>query len=148
MRNLHVSVVATQYSYPFSPYDYPSYSTANQSQQMWLPPRHASPCRPSQLQDESNPWILKFVCGNIRVCQSCRDSLSATSSRPYDLCVSHLGKRQYWNSTSGSWCVPSRATNCARVAGIKFANSAFVPSTLVVPDDIHPRLSDVHKCYS
>ena len=115
---------------------------------IWFP---SSPCRPPQFRDQLNPHTLKFVCGNIRVCQSCRDSFrladGSPRSPPLDLCVAHLGKRQYWNSTSNTWCVPSRETNshyCARVVCIQFTFPTFI---LVVPEEVRAKLTDVHKDY-
>lgn len=114
----------------------------------------SSPPRPPQRQEESNPCILKFVSGNIRICQSCRGSLRSEAgtplSPPLDLCVARLGKRQYWNSTANERCVPSKETNshyCARVACVQFAYPTFVSSSLVVPDNVLVKLNSVHKNY-
>ena len=148
----------SQCFYPMPPlygYSYPpmsqSQNSGTQSQNIWFP---SSPCRPPQFRDQLNPHTLKFVCGNIRVCQSCRDSFrladGSPRSPPLDLCVAHLGKRQYWNSTSNTWCVPSRETNshyCARVVCIQFTFPTFIPSSLVVPEEVRAKLTDVHKDY-
>ncbi len=66
---------------------------------------------------------------------------------PFDLCVAHLGKRQYWNSTTNSWCVPSRETNshyCACVSSILYSFPEFNSSYLVVPEDVSLKLSEVY----
>lgn len=146
----------------YSPYDY-SYSARSQSQASALGPspdmcvpRYYSPQRPPQRpsQDDLNPCVLKFVSGNIRVCQSCRASLRSSDgslqSPPRDLCVAHLGRRQYWNSTTNEWCVPSRETNshyCASVVCIQYSFPNFVPSSLVVSEDIRSKLNTIHKNY-
>ena len=98
-----LSPASGHYGYP-----YYSYPTMTQSQtplgqsQSQCTPRYASPLRPPQrpspLRDEMNPCTLKFVAGNICVCQSCRDSLRSSDGSPWspprDLCVARLGRRQ------------------------------------------------------
>ena len=88
------------------------------------------------------------------MCRSCRGTLRSTPellrSPPYDLCVARLGKQQYWNSITNEWCVPSKETNshyCARMACIQFSFPTFVPTSLVVPEDVSSRLHTVHKNY-
>ena len=56
---------------------------------------------------------------------------------PYDLCVALLVKQQYWNSIMNEWCV----------ACIQFSFSNFVPTSLVVPEDVSSILNTVHKNY-
>ena len=109
---------------------------------MWFrgpsPTSRLPPQRPPQLQYEANTCNLKFVSGNIRVCQSCRGTLRSSSgllhSPPYDMCVARLGKRQYWISFMNEWCVPSKETNshyCAGMACIQFSTPTFVSTSLV-----------------
>lgn len=149
--------------YPmYSPYAHPamsqsqtSFPAVGQAQSMWFPSSQPSPQQPPQRPpqcDELNPFVLKFVCGNIRVCQSCRGSFRSANgsprSPPWDLCVSRLGRRQYWNSTSNEWCVPSRETNshfCARVMCIQYCFPPFVPSSLVISADVRSKLNMEHK---
>ena len=70
-----------------------------------------------------NPFILKFVIGNIRICQSCRSSLREVNGTvhfpPYDLCVLRLERRPYWHEASKSWCSPAKESNahyCAKLS--------------------------------
>ena len=79
-----------------------------------------------------NPFLLRFASGNIRVCQSCHCNLRAADGTvptpphptpPHDLCVARLGKRPYFNSSTGSWCTPSKETNshyCAKMGCLTF----------------------------
>ena len=122
----------------------PTYPYQGQSMHFQSPP----------LPPQSHPFVLKFVAGNIRICQSCRSSLrevdGSIHSAPYDLCISRLEKRPFWNEASRSWCTPSRETNahyCIKVNCICFVCPMFIPSTLTIPPDIFMKLSDVHKTY-
>jgi len=101
-----------------------------------------------------HPFVLKFVTGNIRICQSCRSSLREVDgtvySAPYDLCVSRLERRPFWHEASQSWCTPSRESNahyCARMSCIRSCSPMFIPSMLSVPSDLVVKLNDTHKAY-
>ena len=81
------------------------------------------------------------------MCQSCRGTIRSSSGSlcnpPYDLCVASLGKRQYWNSITNKQYVPSNETNshyCAHTACIQYSFPTFVPTSLVVPEDVSSRL--------
>lgn len=101
-----------------------------------------------------NPFVLKFIAGNIRICQSCRSSLCLTDGSvpfpPYDLCVSRLDKRPYWHESSRSWFSPTRESNlyyCAKLSCLQVSNPGFIGSSLVIPPDIVHQLSKIHRNY-
>ena len=154
------SVASSVVNYGWPPPYYDYYNPMSQNSYScfgrgtWPHPSSSRPQRPPQRQDESNPCTLKFVSGNICICQSCRGSLRSDKGTPcsptHDLCVARLEKRQYWNSTSSEWCVPSKETNShywARVACVQFAYPSLVPDSLVVPDNVSVKLNSVHKNY-
>ena len=88
---------------------------------------------------QSHPFALKFVGGNIRMCQSCRLSLREVDgtiyNAPYDLCVSRLEKRPFWHAASQSWCSPSRESNahyCVKVSCIRSCCPTFISAMLSI----------------
>ena len=103
------------------------------------------------------PFVLKFITGNVRICQSCRYSFREVDgtvySAPYDPCVSRLVKKPFWHKASQisqSWCTPSRESNahyCARISCIRSCSPTFIPSMLTVPPDLVVKLNDTHKAY-
>ena len=106
------------------------------------------------LPQNCNPFVLKFVAGNIRVCQSCRSSLRQVDGSvpfpPYDLCVSRLERRPYWHEASRSWCSPTRESNshyCAKVSCLQANNPGFIGPSLVIPPEIAHQLSEIHRNY-
>ena len=57
-----------------------------------------------------NPFYLKKLAGNIRVCQGCRGSLQsadgAIPSPPFDIVIAHLERRQFLDA-SGTLKTPA-----------------------------------------
>ena len=100
----------------------------------------------------TNPFYLKFITGNIRMCQGCRCSLhsdGAIPAQPYDLTVARAERRSYRDS-SGNLITPSKPTTSyyhCRVDCIQAAEPHFIPRSLRVPADIYSRLSPVHREY-
>ena len=97
-----------------------------------------------------NPFYLKFIKGNIRVCQGCRGSLKTTDgdvpSPPYDLAVARAEQRPFRDS-SGNLITPKRPTvyhyHC-KVECIKAVEPHFVPSSVRIPEDVCPKLCTAH----
>jgi hypothetical protein len=109
---------------------------------------------PANSDSNPNPFFLRFICGNIRICQSCRCSLrlqdGSVGRAPHDLCIGRLGKRQYYNNVTGSWCTPSKDTNshfCARINCVRLASPTFVSSSLLISDEVRYQLTQTHKTY-
>ena len=100
-----------------------------------------------------NPFYLKFITGNIRVCQGCKGSLRAAGfslpDPPYDLCVARAEKRPY-RDNSGNPVTPTTykpshyhlAFTC-----IQAVEPAFFPNRLQIPNDIQNELTPEHKSF-
>lgn len=98
-----------------------------------------------------NPFYLKFITGNIRICQGCRQSLRTASGSipdpPYNLVIARAEKRPYRDS-SGELVVPSSYSNAhyhVAVWCISQVEPSFIPHTLKVPADIASQLGWDHK---
>lgn len=101
----------------------------------------------------TNPFFLRAIGGNIRMCQGCRTSLRNADDSiplpPYDYAIARFEKRPY-RDKSGTLCTPQREQAVHyhfKQACIKVACPDFVPSSLVIPLDITPKLSITHKEY-
>ena len=101
----------------------------------------------------TNPFYLKFVTGNIRVCQGCRNALrrpdGAIPNPPYDLTVARAERRPF-RDTSGNLITPKKeiaAHYHCRVECIKAAEPNFVPWSLHIPRDIYHQLGAFHREY-
>ena len=116
---------------------------------------HSMPLRPPPLinipQQNVNPFFLKQLSGNIRVCQGCRGSLRLADGSipgpPYDVVVAHLEKRPFRDPT-GAMRTPSRASAAhyhVRLACLRATDPSFVSSTLVIPPDLATFLTVQHK---
>ena len=155
----HNYIQPPSYSYPPSVFNSPtvqcSQIQANYSHGFQMQPIHYPAATINNLQQPNyNPFILKFITGNIRICQSCRSSLrkadGSTYQAPFDLCISRLEKRPFWHDPSKTWCSPSRESNahyCVTVSCVQASCAFFVPSTLMVPPEICGKLNDIHKNY-
>ena len=100
-----------------------------------------------------NPFYLKKLTGNIRICQGCRGSLQAADgsipSPPYDIVVARLEKRPF-RDQSGVLKTPSRASAAhyhARLACVRAGDPNFLTSTsaLVIPAVVAMVLTAVHQ---
>ena len=153
----HNYIQPPSYSYPPSVFNSPtiqcSQIQANYSPGFQMQPIHypTTPINNLQLPNY-NPFILKFITGNIRICQSCRSSLrkadGSTYQAPFDLCISRLEKRPFWHDPSKTWCSPSRESNahyCVTVSCAQASCAFFVPSTLMVPPEIGGKLMTYTK---
>ena len=89
-----------------------------------------------------NPFYLKFIKGNIRVCQGCRGSLKTSDgavpspSPPFDLTIARAEQRPFRDS-SGNLITPKQPTVYHyhfKVECIKAVEPLFVPSSVRIPD--------------
>lgn len=101
----------------------------------------------------SNPFFVRFIHGNIRVCQGCRSSLCSVDGNipkaPFDLAVARFEKRPYRGKT-GELVTPVReqaAHYHLKVGCIRCASPQFVPTGLTIPLDVSPLLTATHKEY-
>ena len=99
---------------------------------------------------EKNPFFVRFLVGNIRVCQGCRGSLKlpdgSIPSPPNDIVVARLERRPYFDKSSGTWCQPQKETNShyhMKLSCVVKVEPLFMPSTLQVSTDLN--LLPVHK---
>lgn len=62
----------------------------------------------NRVQDQAIHFFVRFINGNIRICQGCRGSLrlpdGSIPGAPNDITVVRLEKRPYFDKTSGMWC--------------------------------------------
>lgn len=101
----------------------------------------------------SNPFYVKFITGNIRMCQGCRTTLRTkeglTPPPPHDLTIARAERRPYRNA-SGTLVTPTRETashyHC-REECVKAADPGFVSVSLRVPVDIYNQLNAIHREY-
>ena len=98
-----------------------------------------------------NPFYVKFIAGNIRVCQGCKGSLKTTDNRiptpPFDIVAARSENRPF-RDASGNLITPKRATvyhyHC-RPQCIQAVEPHFILSSLLVPGDVNAKLTPVHK---
>ena len=105
----------------------------------------------SVVEQNVNPFYLKKLTGNIRVCQGCRGSLRSADGRipntPNDLVVARLERRQFRDS-SGALKTPSRASAAyyhARLACVRASDPSFIASSLLIPADVGMVLTAQHQ---
>lgn len=101
----------------------------------------------------TNPFYVKAIEGNIRVCQGCRGSLKcldgSVPAPPFDMCSARAERRSF-RDANGVLRTPSKEQAShyhLNLSCIKTVASNFVPSSLCVPPDMLPRLTEVHKEY-
>ena len=99
----------------------------------------------------TNPFFIRLIEGNIRICQGCRTSLRNVNGSvplpPYDLAVARHERRPY-RDKSGELQTPQREQAVhyhVKVSCIRSCCPDFIPSSLVVPSDI--TLTPTHKEY-
>ena len=121
-----------QFQSPLTQFQFPTYSSQ------------------STIGQNTNPFYLKKLSGNIRICQGCRGSLrlanGAIPNPPHDIVVARLEKRQY-HDPSGvrkTPAKPSAAHYHPRLSCIKTADPTFVPVSLYVAPDVRLTLSFQH----
>ena len=110
-----------------------------------------TPTQLAQAEQNSNPFYLKKLSGNIRICQGCRGSLRLANgtfpSPPHDLIVARLEKRQY-RDPYGVLKTPVKASAAhyhTRLTCILSGDPTFQPNSLHLPHDICNELSIKHK---
>ena len=78
---------------------YPTCSPAMNTPQLGSSPGATSGGMSSTGPSNPNPFYLKFITGNIRICQGCRQSLRTSTGSipepPYNLVVARSEKRPY-----------------------------------------------------
>ena len=108
---------------------------------------------PSGTATNSNPFFIRFIAGNIRMCQGCRSSLRSIDGGipqpPFDLAIARFERRTY-RDKNGELKTPTREQAVhyhLKVACVTAASPYFVPANLVIPADVLSSLSVTHKEY-
>ena len=97
-------------------------------------------------QPNTNPFYVKFIVGNMRVCQGCRGNLKRLDggipAPPFDLCAARA-ERDSFRDSNGILITPQKE----QPAHYHLNLNCFVSSSLFVPPDVQPKLNKVHKEY-
>ena len=97
----HNYIQPPSYSFPLSVFNSPTLQCSQVQQLLpgfqMQPFRYPAPPINNLQMPNYNQFVLKFVTGNKRICQSCRSSLrkddGSTYQAPFDLCISRLEKK-------------------------------------------------------
>ena len=88
-------------------------------------------------------FFIRFIAGNIRVCQGCRGSLRLSDglvpAAPNNIVIAHLEKQPYFDKASGMWCYPQKETHShyhLKLTCVVTAEPLFMPSTSQVPPEL------------
>ena len=99
----------------------------------------------------TNSFYIRFITGNIRICQGCRSILrcadGSVPAPPFDLCAARAERRSFRDAT-GILRTPQKeqpAHYNLNILCIRVVAADFVPSSIVVPHDVLPSLGQVHK---
>ena len=93
------------------------------------------------------PFMLKVLTARICICQSCRITFDDNREPPYDLVVSRKECQPY-KSQGREIKTPSAVSSShyhVNLHCIRAADPAFNPATLVIPDDVHTHIMDIHR---
>ena len=101
----------------------------------------------------TNPFYVKFMQGNIRMCQGCRSSLRSQDGSipnpPFDAVIARAERRSF-RDKNGVLITPRQEQTChyhLRLDCVKAVEPTFVPLALQVPGDVLPSLTFIHREY-
>lgn len=101
----------------------------------------------------TNPFYVKFIQGNIRICQGCRSTLRSQDGSipnpPFDVIIARAERRSF-RDKSGVLITPRQEQTChyhLRLDCVRAVEPNFVPLALRVPADVLPSLSVIHREY-
>ena len=107
----------------------------------------------TQSAPNTNPFYIRFIQGNIRICQRCRSVLKCADGSvpapPFDLCAARAELRSFQDAT-GILITPGKEQPShyhLNLSCIQAVAANFVPSSIIVPPDVLPLLGPVHKEY-
>jgi len=140
----HCSHTSMKVTAPFSAVSMPPLGAVN-----YLSQRQANPLHP-----QSNPFFVKFLTKQIKVCQGCRSGYQRGLNGdalppPYDIVIGHFERQQYSYQVTGITRL-SRET-CAHYHAFpqcilaKFPN--FQPTELSIPNEVLLKLNATHKSF-
>jgi len=94
---------------------------------------------------------MRFIEGNIRMCQGCKGSLKCANGSllapPFDLCCARAEKHSFRDSNE-ILITPNKEQPShyhINLLCIQAASPSFVPSNIFIPPDVIPKLSTIHK---
>ena len=98
-----------------------------------------------------NPFTLRFIMGNIRMCQGCRESLRPSDGsipkEPYNLVVARAERRPF-RDTCGNLVTPTSFSNAhyhMDLNCIRKADVYFQPHMLHISLEMSEQLTEMHK---
>ena len=105
------------------------------------------------IQPNTNPFYVRFIQGNIRMCQGCRSSLRLQDGSipvpPFDMVIARA-ERKSFRDKNGELVTPRQEQTCHyhfRLDCVRAVEPNFVPMALQVPQDILPSLTVIHREY-
>ena len=107
----------------------------------------------SQKSTRPNTNPLRFIQGNIRICQGCRSSLRSQDGSipvpPFDMVIARAEQRSF-RDKNGKLVIPHQEQTCCYHFLLNFIRAVepnFVPMALQVPQDVFPLLTVIHREY-
>ena len=105
------------------------------------------------IQPNTNPFYVRFIQGNIRMCQGCRSSLRLQDGSipvpPFDMVIARA-ERKSFRDKNGELVTPRQEQTCHyhfRLDCVRAVEPNFVPMALQVPQDVLPSLTVIHREY-
>ena len=99
----------------------------------------------------SQPYLLKFLTKQIRVCAGCRLGYCNDPEippPPYNICIAHEETRQITNPHTGSPFATKTVTHYhANPDCIWMKDPKFIPQSLQIPPDVDARLQQEHRFF-
>ena len=112
-----------------------------------------TPPTPSAVQPNTNPFYVRFLQGNIRVCQGCRSTLRLSDGSipapPFNLVMARAERRSF-RDKFGTLITPQKEQPShyhLRLDCVRAVEPGFVGLALCIPQDILPLLNNIHREY-
>ena len=97
------------------------------------------------------PYVLKFLTKQIRICAGCRLGYcneTEIPAAPYNICIAHEEPRQITNSrTSTPFTTKTVAHYHANPSCIWMKDNTFIPESLQIPEDVEAKLQHEHRVF-
>ena len=141
--NVFNSSVVGQINVPSQSAHGPTVITASQT----------APQSTCSIQPNTNPFYVRFIQGNIRMCQGCKSSLHLSDGSipvpPFDVAVARA-ERKTFRDKNGELVTPRQEQTCHyhfRIDCIRAVEPNFIPMALQLPQDVLPSLTFIHREY-
>lgn len=111
----------------------------------------SSPSMQVLVQGNVNPFYIKPLLGNIRVCQGCRGTLRLPDGSipvaPFDMVVARMERRAFRDATGTlkTPVRPSAAHYHFKLACIRAVEPNFMPSSMQIPYDVSKKIALIHR---